>query len=96
MRNYAYVTTNFTGRKFMCISLEENPLTVEEWANAFKVGSIYYECMLDSDGKNLATEMDDVVLLMDDDKNVKYADQNQFIEVEGMHSMLNNMWIGLN
>lgn len=98
MKNFAYVTTNFTGKKFMCISLEENPKSVEEWSSGFKIGGIYYECRLDSDGKNLILndEKNNIILLMDENKNIIYVDYEQFVEVEGMHKLLNNMWIGLN
>lgn len=96
MKEHAYVTTNFTGRKFMCMSLEETHGNIEEWASGFSIGNIYYECRLDSDGDNLAYNDDGIAILMDDNKNTIYADINQFAEVEGMHKMLNNMWIALN
>jgi hypothetical protein len=98
MKNFAYVTTNFTGKKFMCISLEENSKTVEEWSSGFNIGNIYYECRLDIDGKNLINNnnIDEIILLMDENKNIIYADKTQFIEVEGMHKLISNMWIGLN
>lgn len=97
-KNFAYVTTNFTGRKFMCISLKENPSSIEEWSDGFSIGCIYYECMLDSDGRNMIKDDFDIniVLLLDENKNTIYADRDQFVEVEGMHKMLNNMWIGIN
>jgi hypothetical protein len=98
MKNFAYVTTNFTGRKFMCISLEENPNSIELWSTAFSIGSVYYELKMDSDGNNLTVKDLDVnaVLLMDENKNSIYVDREQFVEVEGMHKIINNMWIGLN
>lgn len=98
MKNFAYVTTNFTGRKFMCISLKENPNSIELWSSAFTIGGIYYELLLDSDGNNLTkTDLDvNAILLLDENKNTIYADREQFVEVEGMHKLLNNMWIGLN
>lgn len=101
-KNFAYVTTNFTGKKFMCVSLEEDSESVELWSEGFSIGSIYYECRLDSDGYNLTDKMNtsgmNLLLLMDDNKNIIYVDRgkNQFVEVEGMHKLFNNMWIGLN
>jgi hypothetical protein len=96
MKNFAYVTTNFTGRKYMCVGLVEDSLTIEEWSSGFNIGSIYYECKLDSDGRNLSERVDNVLLLLDNNKNVIYADKAQFVQVEGMEKILTNMWIGLN
>ena len=97
MKNFAYVTTNFTGRKFMCLSLEENESIVSEWANGFSIGKIYYELILDSDGLNLIDgDEDDVLLLMNENKQTMYVEKDKFIETKGTHKILNNMWIGLN
>jgi len=92
------VTTNFTGKKFMCVGLTENPESIEEWTAGFSIGNIYYECRLDTDNRNLIKkEMPmNIVLLMDDNKNTIYADADNFVEVEGMHKVINSMWIGLN
>ena len=102
MKKFAYVTTNFTGKKFMCISLQENPKLIELWSDGFKIGGVYYELKLDIDGQNIAKQYsdlngdDEIILLMDENENTIYADKEQFVEVEGMHRLLNNMWIGLN
>lgn len=98
MEKFAFVTTNFTGRKFMCMSLEEDPGIVEEWNQGFKLTGIYHECKLDSSGDNIieGDENNIIILLYDEDGNTRYVDKNCFIEVDGVSNILNNMWIGLN
>lgn len=97
MKNFYSITKNLTGKKFMCLSLNENPKIVEEWSNHFKINDIYFEAKKDSDGVNMINKtFDEVILLINDNGDTVYADKNNFVEVEGMHIVVKKMIIGLN
>lgn len=97
MKNFYSITENLTGKKFMCLSLNENPETVEEWSNHFKINRTYNEAKKDAEGNNLVKNVDcGVLLLINDNGDTVYADKNNFVEVEGMHIVIKKMIIGLN
>lgn len=84
---------NLTGRKFLCIGLEENVTKI--WSHAFKVMGEYYELKLDFEHENKNNE--NTLLLACGEGGMKYVDASQFILLDSDEPhVLTNVWISLN
>ncbi len=90
------VRTNFTGRRFICLGLEENEDNVEHWSNGFTLGRTYNECQFDLEGRNRCDLLENVIILFNDDRNTCYVDINMFQETEPLAEIVLKTWICLN
>lgn len=92
--NMNRVLPNMTGRRFMCVS--RNSDYVDNFDDNFTIGKIYAEALVDMDKQNDAKKEYNELLLISDNEIPIYIEQDDFVEVEGINSIVLNSWIYLN
>lgn len=87
---------NITGRRFVCISVNEDPDEIGDWSNNFTIGETYLELKTDVHNENWTEGIENALLLQDNDNIGLYADANCFIEIEQVSEIIVNNWLYLN